>query len=111
MIDSSIFSEAKLVEVTPIFKKDNPLLEKNFHSVSVLLSLSKVFDKLLPTQMQSHIDILLNERISAFRAGLSNQHPLLSLVEKWSEAVNNKKLVGAVLVDFPKCSTASPILC
>ena len=48
MVDSNIFPyDAKLAEVTPIFKKENPLLKKNYRPISVLPSLSKVFEKLL----------------------------------------------------------------
>ena len=110
MGDSNIFPyDAKLAEVTPIFKKENPLLKKNYHPVSVLLSLSKVFEKLLLAQMQSHIDVILSDHMSAFRAGFSCQHVLLAMVERWREAIKNKKkLVGAVLLDLSKAFDCLP---
>ena len=74
-----------------MLKKNYPLLKKNYHPVSVLLSLSKVFEKLLLAQMQSHIDVILSDHMSAFRAGFSCQHVLLAMVERWREAIKNKK--------------------
>ena len=109
MVDSNIFPyDAKLAEVTPIFKKENPLLKKNYRPVSVLPSLSNVFEKLLLVQMQPHIDVILSDRMSAFRAGFSCQHVLLAMGERWREAIENKKLVGAVLVDRSKAFCCLP---
>ena len=58
--------------------------------------------------MQSRIDVILSDRMSAFRAGFSCQHVLLAMVERWREAIENKKLVGAVLVDLSKAFDCLP---
>ena len=87
------------------FDAKNPLLKKNYRPVSVLQSLSNVFEKLLLAQMQSHIDFILNDRMLAFRAGFSCQHVPLAMVERWrggERQSRTKKLVGAVLVDLSK---------
>ena len=36
----------KLVDITPVFKKDDTNLAKNYRLVGVLLTLSKVFEKI-----------------------------------------------------------------
>ena len=45
----------KEANVTPIFKKDDPLEKKSYHSVIILALLSKVFEKLIYKQLSNYI--------------------------------------------------------
>ena len=38
--------------------------------------------------------------LSGFRKGFSGQHSLLSMLEKWKSAKDNKKVFGALLTDL-----------
>ena len=44
----------KLADITPIFKKEDATLEKNYRPVSVLPVVSKIFERLLQTQINSY---------------------------------------------------------
>ena len=50
--ETGIFpSDIKLGNITPIFKKDDPLDESNYISVSILPSLSKVYERIIYNQL------------------------------------------------------------
>ena len=47
-LSQSVFPDAmKCAEVSPIFKKDDNLLKGNFRPVSILTSLSKIYETVL----------------------------------------------------------------
>ena len=48
-------SNLKNADVTPVFKKNNPLTKENYRPVSVLPIISKVFEKLMQNQINLHI--------------------------------------------------------
>ena len=50
----------KLADVTPVFKKDDANLTKNYRPVSVLPIVSKIFERLLQKQTVSYIDQYLS---------------------------------------------------
>ena len=74
--------ELKLADVTPIFKKDDPNKSKNYRPVSVLLVISKVFEKIMHDQISQYINSFLTPHLCGYRKGFSTQQVLLSLIEK-----------------------------
>ena len=51
-LSQSVFPDAmKCAEVSPIFKKDDNLLKWNFRPVSILTSLSKIYETVLNNQL------------------------------------------------------------
>ena len=84
----------KLVDITPVFKKDDTNLAKNYRLVSVLLTLSKVFEEILPMQFADHVNTFLSPCLCGDRKGFSTQYTLLSLLEGWEKASYNKGFVG-----------------
>ena len=103
-IDTAKFpSCAKNAEVLPIYKKDDALNKKNHRPVSILTSSSKILEKILDTELTNMwLNDIYNEHLSAFRRGYSCQHVLLSLTEKWHEAIEKKTTPGILLVDLSK---------
>ena len=96
-------AELKLADVTPVFKKDgDPTLPKNYRPVSVLPAASKIYERLLQSQICSYIEKYLSNYLCGYRKGFSTQFALLSLVEKWKKALDSKKYAGAVLMDLSK---------
>ena len=74
-----------------LFKKDNPLVKKNYRPVSILTSISKTFEKLLAFQLEQFQDTIYHPYISAFRRGHSCQSVLLKLTEDWRSALDNNQ--------------------
>ena len=75
-IEQSVFpSKLKLTNTTPVHK---PL--KKITDLSVFCQLSKYQ--------------------CGFRKGYTTQHCLLSMLEKWTSAIDNRKMFGALLTDL-----------
>ena len=49
------FQTGNFPEVTPVYKKKDPLNKENYRPVSFLSQVSKVFEKILYEQINSHI--------------------------------------------------------
>ena len=95
-IKSSGFpSSLKLVDVTPMHKKGRKDMKKIFRPVSILPTLSKIFEKCM------FDNIFLNQQCS-FRKRYSTQHCLLVMLETWKRSVNKGKVFGALLTDLSK---------
>ena len=80
----------KLADVTPVYKKKDPTLAENYRPVSVLLSVSKVFERIIQNQIKNYVDEILSPYLCGYRKGFSTQFALLSLIEKWRKALDNK---------------------
>ena len=92
----------KLADITPVYKKKDPTLVENYRPVSVLPSVSKVFERIIQKQFSSFIDEFLSPFLCGYRQGFNIQCALLSLIEKWKNTLDNKGYTGAVLMDLSK---------
>ena len=92
----------KLADISPVFKKIDPLNKENYRPVSVLTSISKIFEKLIQKQINGYINNFLSPYLCGYRKGFSIQLALTSLTEKWKKGLNNKGFGGALLMDLFK---------
>ena len=76
--------------------------EKNYRPVSVLPTVSKVFERLLHRQMSIFVENFLSPYMFGYRKGFSTQEALLSLIETWKEVLDRMGHGGAVLTDLSK---------
>ena len=95
-------SKLKLADVSPVFKKDNPLLAKNYRPVSVLPTVTKIFERLMWKQLNEHINQFFSPFLCGYRTGFSTQTALLSLIEKWKTILDKKGYADAILMDLSK---------
>ena len=70
--------------------------------MSVLPTVTKIFQRLMQSQLSEHIDQFLSPFLCGYRRGFSTQTALLSLIEKWKIMLDNKGYAGAVLMDLSK---------
>ena len=92
MIDTVRFpDELKEAYVTPIHKKSSKTKKENYRPISILPVLSKVFERLLHKQISNHFDNIFSDNQCGFRKGFNTQDCLLSLVEAWKTANDDKK--------------------
>ena len=102
-------NDAKSAQVTPIFKKENPLHIKNYRPVSILTSSSKVLEKIMEVQLNANwLETIYNDFLAAFRTGFSCQHVLLALCEKWRQINESKLIPGLLLADLSKAFDCLP---
>ena len=92
----------KLADVTPVFKKEDPSLLKNYRLVSVLPVVSKIYEIIMQKQTLEYIDKHLYPHLCGYRKGYSTQMPLISILKKWKLSIDNKRFAGGVLMDSSK---------
>ena len=102
-ISQSVFPSAlKLVNITPVHKKDSKSKKDHYRPISVLPNISKIYERFFFKQISEYFEQFLSKYQCGFRKGFSAQHSLLSMLEKWKSAVDNKKVFGAPLTDLSK---------
>ena len=109
MLQTGEFPEKlKLAYVSPIFKKGGKTNKSNYRPVSILLIISKIYEKFLYYQLCEFFEDKLSIFQCGFRKGFSAQHCLIPLLEKWKAAVDNNKSFGALLTDLSKAFDCLP---
>ena len=102
-IDQGIFpNNMKYADVIPVFKKDNRLDKCNYRPVSILPSMSKIFERLIFKQLNDYMDPKLSIYQCGFRKNMSAQNCLLFMVEKLKQCLDNKGSTGILLTDLSK---------
>ena len=71
----------------------------NYKSFSVLPSISKIFEKLMP-KIKYYLSNYLSPFLCAYRNNFSSQQALLSLIENWKKVLDHKRF-GRVFIDGP----------
>ena len=108
-IDQSVFPDKlKKAQVTPLYKKNDPLLKTNYRPVSVLCIFSKIFEKILEQQLSDFLENIFNPYLCGFRRGHGCQTTLLRLLEDWRNALEKNQYVAAVLMDLSKAFDCLP---
>ena len=72
----------KLADLTPVHKADETTNKENYRNISLLPVVSKIFEKLMQTQISLYMEIFLSPFLCGYRKGYSAQHALLSMLEK-----------------------------
>ena len=98
----------KEAQVSPIFKKDDPFIKKNYRPVSVLTTHSKIFERIMFNQLSDHFETIFITYLAAFRKGFGCQTTLLRLLEDWKRGLDNHRYVGAILMDLSKAFDCLP---
>ena len=96
-------SKLKCADLTPIFKKCDSILKENYRPVSILPVVSKIFERLMQSQMKVYIDKYLSPYLCGYRKGFNAQYALVSLIEEWKKWLDkNGGIAGAILMDLSK---------
>ena len=102
-IQNGLFPQnMKLADVAPVFKKNDKHSKGNFRPVSLLSSLSKVFERLMLNQMHTFMAKKLSIFLCAYQKFMNAQNCLLFLVEKWRKGLDCSKKCGVLLTDLSK---------
>ena len=84
-------------------------LKKNYRPITVLPSVSKIFQRLMQNQMhfvrhfeRHFVQKFLSPLLCDFRVCYGTQHGLLRLIETCNKSIDNGGIAGAVLTDLSK---------
>ena len=102
IIESKFPPSLKNAEITPIYKKDDINNKENYRPISILPSVSKIFERLMQTDISNYMKNYLSPYLCGFRKGYSTETCLMPMVECWKKALDKNKIGGALLTDLSK---------
>ena len=100
--DCEFLTSLKNANVSPIYKKDSRLEEKNYRPISILPNPSKIHGRIMHSQISAYFHNILSKYQFGFRQGYSSQQCLLVLIEKWKKSLDKGIKYGALLTDLLK---------
>ena len=96
LLNKNFPENLKLADVTPIFKKKDKTFVENYRPVSVLPTVSKIFERIMQKQITDYIGKFLSPFLCGYRKGFSTQYALLSLIERWRLCLDKQALAGTL---------------
>ena len=94
-INSEKFPDSlKTADVTPIHKEKVTTLKKNYRPISILPTISKIYESIMNEQILTYIEKYLSPYLFDYRKGHSVQHCLLVMIEIWKKVLDDKKVAG-----------------
>ena len=92
-------NDAKKAEISPMSKND-PLVKSNYRPLSILTSLSKVFEGLLCDQLSMYIYQFISKNLSAYRKNYSCNNVLMKCIVDFRKSLDVGDCVGCILIDL-----------
>ena len=75
--------DLNFAEVSSLFKRNDALNKPNYTPVSVLIALSKIYEKAVSIQVTDHLNSIVSALLSAFRNGYTCELTLINMVENF----------------------------
>ena len=96
--------ELKIAKVSPIFKKDDPTLFKNYRPISLLSTISKIIETIILTQLSSYFNEnkLIFDNQHGFRQKHSTEYAALELVDRIITQMDIKEVPINIFLDLSK---------
>ena len=108
-VDQKFFPlDLKYANVSPLFKKVDSTNKENYRPISILPSISKVFERLMFQQITSYVSNILSPYLCGFRKGYNAQHALLRLKNQLHKCLDRKENIGIVMMDLSKAFDCIP---
>ena len=92
----------KKAKVIPLFKKDDPLLPKNYRPVAILCIVSKVIERAVFLQIVEYMSTndLFHPNHHGFRAFHSTTTAMIQMYDNWVQAEDRGELAGVCMLDM-----------
>ena len=108
-IDKGVFPDSmKHAEIVPVFKKGEKMEKSNYRPVSILSCLSKVWEKILITQLSEFFHNIFSPHMSGFRKAHGCQDVLLNFTNNAKLSLDNRNVTLALLTDLSKAFDCLP---
>ena len=83
--NSNFPDNLKLAEISPRQKDGDIMNKPKYRSISILPSISKLYERIMECQISSFIEKNLYVYMCGYRKGFSTQFALLKFMEKWKK--------------------------
>ena len=98
----------KYAEISPIFKKGSDLDVANYRPVSILPSMSKIFERIMVTQLSLYFEDIFSSFISGFRSKHSCETVLVRMIENIKYSLDEGKIVCLLIMDLSRAFDSIP---
>ena len=102
ILENFFLTELKSGDISSLYKKDDVFNKKNYRPITVLSSVSKIFERLMYEQIIPFAECFLSPLLCGFRKGYNAQHALLKFSETCKAAIDKGGFAGALLMDLSK---------
>ena len=92
----------KYAGITPVFKKGDTTDKSNYRPINTLSNFSKIFQKLIYSQVNSYMEPKLSKYLTRFCRNHNTQHTLLRMIESWWALKNKGQKIGVIIMDLSK---------
>ena len=93
-------------KVIPLYKKEDPLKKENYQPVSLLPHVSKVSERVIYKQINSHMDKKFSKYNTGFRKAHGTQHFIITMLEQWKSVLDQGEYVCCLFMDLSKAFDA-----
>ena len=83
-----------MADISPAHKQDENTKKENYRPVSILPSVSKIFETIMYNQIEKYMNQHLSEYLCGFRKGYSTQYCLIVMIEQWKKALDKHNIAG-----------------
>ena len=103
LIKNKTFSnKLKLGDITPLFKALQNSNVKNYRPITILVVISKIFEKIMDKQSNHFIERVLSNYLCGYRTNYNPQTAMVPMIENWKMSRDKKGYSGGVLMDLSK---------
>ena len=97
-------TEWKEANVTPVLKCSDRQMVNDYHPVSVIPVIAKVFESFVHHQLYGYLEEhgILKEEQAGFRLNRSTQDVILRATDDWKRALDRGQIVATVMIDLSK---------
>ena len=100
--------DLEFAEVSSLLKRNDALNKSNYRPVSILIALSKIYEKALSIQVAENFNSIYSALLSVFRKGYNCQSTLLDIIESFKCALDKGEYVACVTMDSSKAFDCLP---
>ena len=105
MITTGVFLDSfKISKIIPLFKKGDSSLLSNYRPISLLPTISKIFERILYNQLYEYFNSnnLLAEQQYGFRSNHSTEYATIKFVDHISKEMESGNTPAALYIDLSK---------
>ena len=105
MIETGVFpTSLKIAKTIPLYKKGDPHMPSNYRPISLLPTISKIFERVIYNQLYDHFikNNLLSEQQYGFRANHSTELSAIRLVDHINHEMDKNHTPCSIYFDLSK---------
>ena len=77
-------------------------IKKNYRPITVLVVVSKLFEKIMDKQSNDYIEQYLSKYLCGYQKNFNCEVAMVPMIESWKKARDNGEHAGGILMDLSK---------